>query len=140
MATVRMAYQAQLLVLLGAVGTGPNAPVKPAPVRACPVGRIAPAWATAQHELRRYERLGVELEDGVSLHRASRRASGATAGLLAERAHRRSPRRRSTFRTALADVGELRAEWTRGLGPELRAIGCNDKLLAAAVAIRSATA
>jgi hypothetical protein len=33
----------------------------------------------------------------------------------------------------LADVGELRAEWSRGLGPELRAAQCSDALLAAAL-------
>jgi len=38
------------------------------------------------------------------------------------------------FRTTLADVAELRAEWVRGALPELRVVGCNDKLLAAAVA------
>jgi hypothetical protein len=40
---------------------------------------------------------------------------------------------KKSFRTALADVGELRAEWVRGIVPELRFAGCSDKLLAAAV-------
>ena len=38
------------------------------------------------------------------------------------------------FQLALADASELRAEWTRGLGAELRAAGCSDRVLAAAVA------
>jgi hypothetical protein len=39
-----------------------------------------------------------------------------------------------SFRTALADVGELRAEWARSVVPELRLVGCDDRLLAAAFA------
>jgi Flp pilus assembly protein TadD len=132
MATVRLAYQAQFLVLLGAAGRGPSAPVKPTAIRSCPIGRIAPAWAAAQQELRRYERLGVELEEAYR-YLTRHDEVGATAGLLPNARTQLAAARR-TFRTALADIGELRAEWTRGLAPELRAIGCNDKLLAAAVA------
>ena len=131
MATVRVAYQAQFLSLLGMLGRGPYAPTKGPAVRTCPIGRVAPAWAAAQSELRRYERLGVDLEAEYR-YIARHDEAGAAAGLL--------PNLRGqligakvAFRTALADVAELRAEWTRGLLPELRLVGCNDKLLAAAV-------
>lgn len=130
MAAVRMAYQAQFLSLLGMLGRGPYATGK-TPVRTCPIGRVAPAWAAAQTELRHYERLGVDLEAGYR-YIARHDEVGAAAALL--------PNMRSqlvgaktAFRTALADIAELRAEWTRGLLPELRLVGCNDKLLAAAV-------
>lgn len=131
MAAVRMAYQAQFLSLLGMLGRGPYAPVKGPAVRACPIGRVAPAWAAAQTELRRYERLGVDLEAAYR-YIARHDEAGAAAGLLPNIRSQLIGAKR-TFRTALADVAELRAQWTRGLAPELRLVGCNDKLLAAAV-------
>ena len=132
MTTVRLAYQGQFLTILGALGRGPYAPTKSTPVRTCPVGRIAPTWAEAQRELRRYERLGTELE-ALAEYLERHAAVGAGAGLLPN-ARTQLSNAKKTFRTALADVTELRAEWSRGLGPELRAAGCNDKLLAAAIA------
>jgi len=131
MAAVRMAYQAQFLSLLGMLGRGPYAPVKAAAVRTCPIGRVAPAWAAAQTELRRYERLGVDLEAAYR-YIARHDEVGAAAGLLPNTRGRLIGAKKA-FRTALADVAELRAQWTRGLLPELRLVGCNDKLLAAAV-------
>jgi Flp pilus assembly protein TadD len=132
MAAVRMAYETQFLVILGALGKGPYAPVKTPAPRACPLGRVAPMWAAAQQELRRYERLGVELESTYR-YLARHDDAGATAGLLPN-ARTQLQSAKKTYRTAIADIAELRAMWTRGLGPELRAVGCNDKLLAAAVA------
>ena len=132
LATARAAYQGRVLTMLGALGKGPYAPVKRPPVRVCPVGRIAPAWAAGQQELRRFERLGAELEASYRFI-ARHDDAGATAGLLPNARTRVAAVRRS-YRTALADAAELRAEWTRSLGPELRAVGCSDKLLAAAVA------
>jgi hypothetical protein len=58
---------------------------------------------------------------------------GATASLLPNARTQVAAARRS-WKLALADVTELRAEWGRVLGPELRAVGCTDRLLAAAVA------
>jgi hypothetical protein len=58
---------------------------------------------------------------------------GATAGLLPN-ARTQVQAARKSFKLALADLGELRAEWNRSLDPELRAVGCTDRLLAAAVA------
>ena len=132
MSSVRTSYQMQVLTLLGALGKGPFAPGKRAAVRTCPLGRVAPLWASAQGELRRYERLGVDLE---AEHRYLARHDevGATAGLLPNARTQLALAKRA-YRTALADVSELRAEWTRGLAPELRAAGCTDPLLAAAVA------
>ncbi len=132
MATVRTAYQAQLLGLLGALGKGPLAPPKSPPVRTCPIGRVAPLWDAAQIQLRRYERLGVDLEAGYR-YIARHHDAGAISGLLPN-GRTQLIGARKTFRTALADVAELRAELGRGLGPELRAVGCNERLLAAAVA------
>ena len=129
---VRLAYQTHLLSVLGALGRGPYAPAKIAPVRTCPVARIAPAWSNAQKELRRYERLGVELE-ALADYLARHAAVGGGAGLLPN-ARTQLVNSKKTFRVALADITELRAEFTRGLGPELRVAGCNDKLLAAAIA------
>ena len=89
-------------------------------------------WASGQQELQRYLRLGVDLEaDARFLLRHD--DVGATAGLLPNLRTALAGARKS-FRTALADAGELRAEWARGLEPELRAVGCSDRLLAAAVA------
>ncbi|MFN0251182.1 MAG: tetratricopeptide repeat protein [Kofleriaceae bacterium] len=132
MATVRLAYQTQFLTILASLGRGPYAPVKVAPVRTCPVARVAPLWAAAQKELRRYERLGVELEATADFL-ARHAAIGGGAGLLPT-ARTQLANAKKTFRVALADITELRAEWSRGLAPELRVAGCNDKLLAAAVA------
>ncbi len=69
----------------------------------------------------------------LPVHRAPRR-DRADRGPFAERAHGGRRREARAFAVALADAGELRAEWARGLGPELRAAGCSDALLAAAVA------
>ncbi len=132
MITVRLAYQTQFLTILATLGRGPYAPVKVAPVRTCPVARVAPLWSAAQKELRRYERLGVELE-ALSKYLSRHAAIGGGAGLLPT-ARTQLANVKKTFKVALADVTELRAEWTRGLGPELRVAGCSDKLLAAAVA------
>jgi Flp pilus assembly protein TadD/TolB-like protein len=131
MATVRASYEVQFLSLLGMLGRGPYAPTKGPAVRSCPIGRVAPAWAAAQIELHRYERLGVDLEAAYRYLERHEEA-GAAAGLLPN-ARAQLLGTKKTFRTALADISELRAQWTRGLGPELKAVGCNDKLLAAAV-------
>jgi tetratricopeptide (TPR) repeat protein len=132
MAASRAAYQDRFLKLLGAVGKGPYAPIKK-PVRAgCPVGIAAPLWVSAQQELAHYTRLGQDLE---AAHRFIVRHDeiGATAALLPN-ARAQVVAAKKTFRTALADVGELRSEWLRGIMPELRQVGCYEKLLAAAAA------
>lgn len=129
MATVRIEYQGHVLRLLGNVGLGPEAKARP---KGCPVGQLAPSWSAAQQALDRYERLGVDLE---SMYRFIMRHDeiGLTAGLLPNGRTAVAGVKKS-FKTTLADVGELRAEWTRGLTPELRQVGCTDRLLAAAVA------
>jgi tetratricopeptide (TPR) repeat protein len=133
MADARAAYQHQLLAMLGVLGKGPYAPGKPAaPVRTCPVARLAPMWAAARRERERYDRLGSDLEAAYRFV-ARHDELGATAALLPNARAEAAAMKRS-FRTALADAGELRAEWERSLIPELRFIGCYDALLAAAVA------
>lgn len=132
LATVRTAYQAQILAALGALGKGPNVGAKAPPVRTCPIGRVAPLWAAAQEELKRYARLGVDLEADYRFI-ARHDEVGATGGLLPN-GRTQLVNAKKQFRTALSDLGELRAELARGLGPELRAVGCTDRLLAAAVA------
>ncbi len=133
MAAARAAYQHQFLAILGVLGKGPHAPTRPADkIRTCPVARIAPMWGAARRELRRYERLGSELE--LSYRFVARHDEvGATAALLPN-ARAQVASVKKAFRTALADVGELRAEWDRSVVPELRLVGCNDRLLAAAFA------
>lgn len=132
MATVRVEYQTHMLALLGAVGAGPKAKVKYGSVRSCPVSDLAPEWAAGQQALARYQRLGAELE--IQYRFIVRHdEAGLTQGLLPNGRTAVADAKKS-FRTALADVGELRAEWSRGLGPELRMAGCSDRVLAAAVA------
>lgn len=132
LAGARAAYQHQVLSILGVLGRGPHAPTRSARPRTCPAARIAPMWGAARRELRRYERLGGELE---LAHRFVARHDelGATAALLPNARAQVAAMRRS-FRTALADVGELRAAWHRSLVPELRLAGCQDRLLEAALA------
>ncbi|CAN5875657.1 hypothetical protein BH11MYX2_BH11MYX2_18020 [soil metagenome] len=132
MATLRLAYQTQFLTALGALRHGPYAPGKNANVRVCPVSVVAPAWQLAQKALRAYERQGVYLE--ATYEYLQRHADAGAAGALLPNARTGLTNAKKTFRTSLADISELRAEWVRGLGPELRTAGCNDKLLAAAIA------
>jgi tetratricopeptide (TPR) repeat protein len=132
MAQARARYQHLLLGLLGALNRGPSQPAKHDPVRRCPVARIATSWAAAQRELAATERLGVDLE-ATWRFIARHDEVGATAGLLPS-ARTRVAAARKAWKLALADAAELRAEWRRALGPELRAVGCTDRLLAAAVA------
>jgi hypothetical protein len=101
-------------------------------VRRCPLTRIATPWAAAQRKLAQTARLGVDLEAAWRFI-ARHDQAGATAGLLPNARTQVAAARRS-WRLALADLAELRAEWSRALGPELRAVGCTDRLLAAAVA------
>ena len=132
MATARITYQAQILDLLGNVGVGPHARVAAGSVHVCPIGKQAPLWSVAQQQLAGYERLGVDLEATYRFI-VRHREVGATAGLLPA-ARTQAAAVEKAFRTALADAGELRAELSRGVTPELRAAGCSDRLLAAAVA------
>jgi len=132
MARSRESYQQKFLQILAAFGSGPLAPIARPRSRTCPVDRVAPLWARAQEELRTYETLGVKLEAAYRFV-ARHDELGTTAGLLPN-ARARVATVKTAFRKALADIGELRAEWVRGVVPELRYAGCSDKLLAAAVA------
>lgn len=132
MAKTRAEYQAQLLGLLGALGQGPMRTVKPGSLKACPVSQIAKPWQTAQQLLSRYGQLGLELEATYRFI-ARHDEAGMTAALLPN-ARTAVAGAKKIYRTALADMSELRAEWTRGLGPELKAAGCTEKLIRAALA------
>ncbi len=132
MAKVRAEYQHELLGVLGALGQGPAARVKAGTVKTCPVSQIAKPWDTAQKALSRYARLGVELEATYRFI-ARHDEVGMTTSLLPN-ARTAVAGAKKKYRTALADMGELRSEWTRGLAPELRVVGCTDKLLQAALA------
>ena len=132
MAEARVSYQRDLLGLLGVLNRGPEAPAKPEPVRRCPLTRVAGPWAAAQRELTQIARLGSELEASWRFI-ARHDEVGATASLLPNVRTQVAAARRS-WKLALADLTELRAEWGRALGPELRAVGCTDRLLAAAIA------
>ena len=131
MAAERAAYQLSVLTALGALGVGPFAKHHPGGAR-LPArrGRAGvggrPAAAAALPAARRRPR-------GRRAFLLRHDDVGAAAGLLPNLRTALAAARKS-FRTALADAGELRAEWSRGLEPELRAVGCSDRLLAAAVA------
>jgi tetratricopeptide (TPR) repeat protein len=131
-ADARARYQRGLYALLGALGRGPHARPRAEPVRRCPIAHIAGTWAQAQRELDAIVRLGVDLE-ATWRFIARHDEAGATAGLLPN-ARTQVGAARKSYRVALADLGELRAEWGRALGPELAAAGCTDRLLAAAAA------
>ncbi len=132
MANAREDYQAQILALLGAVNKGPAARAKAPRIRSCPLDTVAPAWAAAGAARARFERLGSELE--ASFKRIVRHDElGLTAGLLPNDRLGVAAAKRS-FRLELEDAGELRAELARGVTPELRAVGCTERLLAAAIA------
>jgi predicted Zn-dependent protease len=129
MSHARGAYQNDILAMLGAAGKGPLAHGKPP--TSCPVGEVAPAWAGAQKARATYERLGTDLE--ASFKRIVRHDElGLTAGLLPN-ARLAVAAAKHSFRLQLADAGELRAELGRGIAPELRTIGCSEKLIAAAI-------
>jgi hypothetical protein len=130
MARSRAVYQQHILGVLGALARGPYAPAKREPVRRCPVARIAPGWVAARRELRVLARLGVDLE-ATWRFLVRHDDAGATASLLPT-ARAEVAAARKGFRRSLADGAELRAEWTRALGPELSAVGCTERLLAAA--------
>jgi len=132
MAELRVKYQKDILELLGVVGQGPMATVKAGSVRTCPAGRIAPTWARAQQELTQMIRLGVELE--VAYRFLARHDDAALTGSLLPNSRTALASAKKRYRTALADMGELRAEWKQGVVGELRVAGCSEKLLAAAVA------
>lgn len=131
MAELRAGYQNKLLEMLAALGKGPKAPYKAQPVRNCPLDRVAPLWAAAQRDIDHFARRGLELEAAYRFI-ARHHEIGATAALLPSERTRVSAAFKS-YRTALADSGELIGEWQRGLGPELRFAGCSERLLAAAV-------
>lgn len=131
MAVARLSFQSAFLAVLGELGQGPLARPGAAPTQ-CPLSRIAATWQTGQDALARYARLGTELEDAYR-YLARHDELGATAALLPT-ARTAVTLAKKQYRLALADLGELRAEWSRALGPELRRAGCTDRLLAAAVA------
>jgi tetratricopeptide (TPR) repeat protein len=129
MAAVRQVFQDKLVVLLGAVGVGPQARARP---KSCPVGELAPAWSAAQQALAKYQQLGIALEAEYR-YLARHDEAGLGVGLLPNARAQLVAAKRG-YKLALADVAELRAEWTRGLAPELRVAGCSDQLLRAAIA------
>jgi tetratricopeptide (TPR) repeat protein len=129
LAQIRAAYQADFVAILGVVGKGPGAQKS---TGGCAVGTIAPLWKRAQQSLASYDRVGEDLEVAYR-YLARHDDAGLTVGLLPNQ--RLAVRgAKQTMKLALADRGELRAEWARGLAPELRAAGCSDQLLAAAAA------
>jgi len=132
--TIRSHYQADFVAMLGLVGKGPAATPGKAVTTCTPgaIAAIAPAWQRAQTELGDYDRTGEELETAYRFIERHDEA-GLTAGLLpSQRVAVRGAKQ--TMKLALADRGELRAEWSRGLVPELHAVGCSDRLLADAAA------
>jgi len=131
LAAIRASYQADFVAMLGLAGKGPAASSQKA-AASCAIAAIAPAWSRAQQALAQYDRVGEELEAAYRFI-ARHDDAGLTAGLLpSQRIAVRGAKQ--TMKLALADRGELRSEWTRGLLPELHAVGCSDRVLADAVA------
>ena len=128
---MRADYQTQVLTLLGSLGLGPSAKVKAGTVKTCPLTQVAKPWDAAQKALQKYAQLGLDLETTYRFI-ARHDEVGMTASLLPN-ARTQVAGARKSYRTALADMGELRSEWSRGLAPELRVVGCTDKLLQAAL-------
>lgn len=137
--TIRRDYQTKLINVLALLGQGPLAPpplpakaaaaaarLRPAP-RGCPLRRVAPPWREAQDLLAKFVRRGAELEEAYR-YLARHDDAGYGAGLLPDARVKLAAARRS-YRTAAADLGELRAEWQRGVVPELRRLRCSDALL-----------
>jgi tetratricopeptide (TPR) repeat protein len=132
MATVREAYQGDIVALLGALGKGPGGKRKAA--KGCPTGQLAARWADAQTRLQRLQRLGLALE--AAFARIVRHDElGMTAGLLPNARLAVASAKRD-YPVALRDMAELRAEWSSGLSPELGAAGCTMQALAAAASDR----
>lgn len=130
MALVRSTYQDDFVAVLGMLGKGPAA--KRLGGRGCPTRRIAPRWSTAQKHLVHFQRLGVDLE--ASFQRIVRHdALGLTAALLPGARVAVAGVRRD-YKLALQDATDLRAQWSRGLAPELAVAGCTVALLASASA------
>ena len=131
LATIRAHYQADVVAMLGLVGKGPGAS-SGKPVTSCAIAAIAPAWQRAQAELADYDHTGEDLETAYRFIERHDEAGLTTALLPDQRLAVRGAKQ--TMKLALADRGELRAEWLRGLVPELHAVGCSDRLLADAAA------
>lgn len=126
---VRDAYQKKFYAMLGAAGLGPQARPRP---KSCPLDEVAVPWSQAQQDLAKFQRLGVDLELEYR-YIARHDELGLTASLLPN-ARAAVAGAKKAYKLALADAAELRAEWVRGLAPELRVLGCSDELLAAAAA------
>lgn len=135
MATVRSTYQDEFIGVLGILGKGPAA--KRMTGRGCPTRNLAPRWVAAQNHLGRFQRLGVDLE--ASFQRIVRHdALGLTSGLLpGARVAVASVRRE--YKLALQDAADLRAQWARGLAPELAVAGCSAAVLASTSATSSSS-
>jgi tetratricopeptide (TPR) repeat protein len=132
MGKTRAEYQNLVLGVLGTLGQGPLSKVKAGSVKTCPVSQIAKPWQSAQQALQSYARLGQELEAAYRFI-ARHDDVGMTASLLPN-ARTSVAGAKKGYRTALADMSELRSEWTRGLLPELKVVGCTEKLIRAALA------
>lgn len=129
---IRVRYQAAVVGILALLGQGPLAPVgsdKSVPKR-CPLRRVATPWRSAQDLLTRYQRRGVDLAEAYRFL-ARHDDAGYSSGLLPDVRAKVSAARRS-YRVMVADIGELRAEWVRGVVAELRRRRCSDALLNAA--------
>lgn len=131
---VRARLSASMIEVLALLGQGPlaaSAAERVAP-RRCPYARVAPRWSAARAELLQLVRRGAALEEAAR-YLGRHDDAGLTAALLpGARAEVAAARR--GYRTALADVAELRSQWQRGVVAELVRLRCTEPLLAAALA------
>lgn len=129
----RARFQAAVVDVLAALGQGPLATGRARGLpRRCPLRTVAPPWHAAQERLAQVQRRGAELEEAYR-YLARHDEAGYAAGLLPTARSRLAAAQRA-YKIAVADLGELRAEWQRGVVAELRRARCTDPLLAAAFA------
>ncbi len=132
LAAARATHQNAVLLLLAELGRGPRAVerAKPSSSRACPVGRVAPLWKSSKDSLALYASIGAELEAQFGyLDRHRRIGLGVALPLDQQQRIDQTPH---DFAVVLSEIAELRAQWERGVLPELRYVNCSEGLLEAA--------
>jgi hypothetical protein len=122
------------LTAFGALGVGPHRDwTQPRGVvaKGCPVQKVARPWKSAQESLAQYQRAGIEMEEAYRTV-ADLDARGETGALTPDYRSRVNEAKHE-WKLALVDVRDMRVELYAELGRELRAFGCRDDVLAAAL-------
>ncbi|MBP9086486.1 MAG: hypothetical protein KBG15_10240 [Kofleriaceae bacterium] len=129
LAATRANHQNSVLILLAELGRGPLAVerAKPSTGRSCPIGRVAPLWQISKDSLTHYAAIGLALEAQFGFLERHR-IIGLGAALPLDQQQRLAliPRE---FALVMREIAELRAQWERGVLPELRNVNCSEALL-----------